>query len=118
MTLVGNHIDYIRQGGFNLDGDDICARHHHVVDRAVAQFEDVGQQQSLIFIDGLIGFFALFYQFLKCIANGTVAISSAAQNAQPVAKYSARLLWRRRVFVGYRDRHKITHGTAASSAIT
>ena len=74
MRLDAHQLHQIGQGGGDIDGEDIGARHHHVARGQISEIEDVAQQDKLVTPGGFAGIL-LFDQLLDGIAQrgGTVS---------------------------------------------
>ena len=66
-----------------IDGNDIGARHLHVVDPQLAEFEQIGEHHALPAGKRGILPLALFNYLFKAFANG-VAVPAAQSVAQPL----------------------------------
>ncbi len=75
-----------RVGG---DGADIDPRHHDVGHVLVAQLQDIGQEDALVFADRRVALGRLFDQFLDGLAHRLVLLATA-QLAQDGAQQPAR----------------------------
>jgi hypothetical protein len=48
MRLLSEARDELVERAIDVDGDDVGPRHHHVLDRPVAQLQDVGEEDALV----------------------------------------------------------------------
>ena len=76
MRFFGNNFDQGLQLGIDFDGDDVRARHHHIGDGLIAQFQDVLKQLAFIRVQGRFAVFGFFNDFFQLVASGFAVAST------------------------------------------
>ena len=74
MPRADHQIDDVFQARLGVDGDDIHARHHHVLGGTIAQTEDVGDE-VVVGIERRFAFIAANHQCIEGVAGRSVTVA-------------------------------------------
>ena len=98
MAGALEHLDQVAQRNVLLHRDDVGARHHHVIDPAPAQRQDIGEHGALLRREAAFTVRAAFQHGLQIGARGGLPAEHRAQHASEpgFARLAFRLLRRLR----------------------